>query len=110
MYLEDMRHACHRILSETHGADRNEVFGDPRTRDAVLWNLLTLGEAAKAVPQDMRGAHPEIEWRKIAGLRDILAHAYFGIDEGIVWDVASNKVPALLAALDAIIDGSTAKQ
>ena len=65
----------------------------------MLRNLEILGEAAKRVPDTLRAEYPEIEWKKIAGLRDILAHAYFGIDNLIVWDVVTNKISAVLAAL-----------
>jgi len=53
-------------------------------RDAVLWNLLVLGEAAKQVPAHIRLEHSAIEWRKISGFRDVLAHGYFGLDEDII--------------------------
>jgi len=47
------------------------------------------------IPESIRLAHPNIEWKKIAGLRDIFAHQYFGIDIDIIWDILKNKLPAL---------------
>lgn len=52
----------------------------------------------------MRSAHPDVAWQKIAGLRDILIHAYFGIDIHIIWDVVSNKLPTLEAQIRSILD------
>jgi uncharacterized protein with HEPN domain len=57
---------------------------DDRTFDAVVRNLQIIGEAVKNLPQAVRNLAPEIEWRKIAGLRDILAHAYFQIEDEII--------------------------
>lgn len=99
LYLDDMRAACRRVIEHSAGMTRAAFFGDAKAVDAVLWNLLVLGEAAKNVPDEVRAEHPSLEWRKIAGFRDVLAHGYFGLDEDIVWDVLANKVPALLRAL-----------
>ena len=66
------------------------VLCNELARDAALWNLLLLGEAAKQVPEHIRLEHSVIEWRKIAGFRDMLAHGYFWLDEDIIWDVIEN--------------------
>lgn len=90
-----MHDACVRLRAHTEGLERAALFADSKTRDAALWNLLVLGEAAKRVPDDIRARHPEIEWKKIAGFRDVLAHGYFGLDEDILWDILENKIPVL---------------
>jgi len=66
-------------------------------------NLAVIGEAVKRLPDDLKGRHPEVEWRKIAGLRDIVVHEYFGLDEEILWDVVQHKVPELLQAVERIL-------
>jgi uncharacterized protein with HEPN domain len=62
-----------------------------------------VGEAIKKVPEEVRSRHPDIEWKKIAGLRDILVHEYFGIDVDIVWDVVANKLPDLKLQIEKIL-------
>jgi len=85
VWLADIVDASERILSYVSGMDEGAFRADRRTVDAVVRNLEVIGEAVKQVSVEMRALAPEIEWRRIAGLRDILIHAYFGIDEGIVW-------------------------
>ena len=63
--------------------------------DAVVRNLEVIGEAVKRIPDEMRQKQPAVDWKKIAGLRDILVHEYFGIDVEIIWDIAQNKLPSL---------------
>ena len=61
----------------------------------MVRNLEVIGEAAKMIPEAIRVEYPNIEWKKIAGLRDILAHHYFEVDLDIVWDIVQNKLPEL---------------
>ena len=81
MYLDDMIACCTKILEYTGEKGRAAFFSSGLVYDAVLRNLEILGEAAKNVPEEIRRNYPEIEWRKIAGLRDVLAHFYFGLEE-----------------------------
>ncbi|WP_228275693.1 HepT-like ribonuclease domain-containing protein [Gracilibacillus oryzae] len=63
--------------------------------DAVIKNILVIGEAAKNIPVQTRKENPHIEWRKMAGMRDMMIHGYFSINYRIVWDVVQNKIPLL---------------
>ena len=98
MYLHDIAESCEKILRFTAGFCQSDLIGDVRTYDAVVRNLEIIGEAAKHISEEIKRELPEIEWRKAAGLRDMLAHAYFGIDNDILWDVVQNKVPQLATA------------
>ena len=95
MYLQDIAEGCGRILRYTEGYARSDLIDDQRTYDAVVRNLEIIGEAAKHVSDDLRRQLPDIEWRKIAGMRDMLTHVHFGIDNDILWDVVQNKIPRL---------------
>ena len=63
-----------------------------------------IGEAVKKLPEDFRAQYPSLEWKKMAGLRDILIHEYFGLDSEIVWDIVKNKVPTLNQAVRATVN------
>jgi len=95
MYLQDIAQSCKKILRFTAGLTQSDLMQDEKAYDAVVRNLEIIGEAAKHISEDLRRQLPDIEWRKAAGLRDMLAHAYFGIDDDILWDVVQNKVPQL---------------
>lgn len=77
---------------------------DKKTLHAVPRNLEVIGEAARHVPDEVRRRHAAVPWQRIAGLRDVLIHRYFGIDVGIVWDVVRNKLPELKQQTRAILD------
>lgn len=98
VWVTDIIEGCTRIAEYTAGMDIDAFRADQRTLDATVRNLQIIGEATKALSDDVRALEPSIEWRKIAGLRDILVHAYFGVDDEIIWDVVQTKLPPLEAA------------
>lgn len=103
LYVKDMTEACEAILEFTAPLAEGAGVRDKKTLHAVIRNLEIVGEAAKHVPDTLRAQAPAIPWRLIAGMRDILAHDYFGVDEARVWLVVENDVPSLLAALRALL-------
>ena len=98
-----MLEACEKVM-RSEGLDFHAFVRNELVVDAVLRNLEVLGEAAKKVPDSVRARHPSVEWRAIAGLRDVLAHAYFALDEATLWDIVAQKVPALAEVLRQILE------
>lgn len=66
--------------------------------------LEVIGEAAKSIPDEFRAKYPEVPWKKMAGLRDVLVHHYFGINYNMVWDVIKNQIPDLKPNIQGILE------
>ena len=94
-FLEDIETACNKISRFTQKMSFAEFIKDEKTFDAVIRNLEIVGEAAKHLNEETCRQMPEIEWKKIKGLRDIVAHEYFGIDVEIIWNIVCCKIPEL---------------
>ena len=95
LYLDDILEAIHRIEKYTNGLSLEKLKKDSLVIDGVVRNLEIIGEAAKNIPLHVKEKYPGVEWKKITGLRDILAHEYFGVDIDVLWDIIENKLPIL---------------
>ena len=104
LFLDDIVASCQKVGRYTSGMRQKDLLADEMAYDAVLRNLEIIGEAAKQIPDDIRLKIPQVEWRKISGFRDIVVHVYFGIDDNIIWDVVTNKVPELVGAVTAFLE------
>ena len=103
LYLEDILESCQRIVSYTAGMSYDSFVKNNMVYDAVLRNIEIIGEAVKQVPKNIRDQYSEVDWRRIAGMRDIVAHHYFSINDEIVWDIVENKIPELTEIIESIL-------
>ena len=95
VYIKDILESIEKIEEYVGDVSFDEFMGDELRQDAVLRNLEIIGEGAKKIPEGVRNGNPDIEWKKIAGLRDILIQIYFGVDMEIVWGIIKDKNPVL---------------
>lgn len=95
VFLEDIYMAASKIEKFTKDFTFDDFVDNDLVSDAVIKNILVIGEATKNIPDEIRKANPKVEWRKMAGMRDMMIHGYFSINYRIVWDVVQNKIPTL---------------
>jgi uncharacterized protein with HEPN domain len=80
-----------------------DFLADETLKRSFVRSIEIIGEAAKKVPLDFKDKHRDVDWKRIAGMRDKLIHDYFGVDYHIVWDVATNKLPELRQKIEEIM-------
>lgn len=110
LYLIHLSECIAKIESYVEGLGADEFLRNTLVQDAVLRNLQILSESTQRLSQDFKAHHSEIEWYKIAGLRNILVHDYLGIDLTTVWSVVTDKLPELKKLIEAGFDGTELSQ
>jgi uncharacterized protein with HEPN domain len=102
-WVLDMLNAARRVVEYARDMDEPTFLAISRDQDAILRQLTILGEAAKGVSPEFRGAHPEIPWKRIAGFRDVVVHDYFHVDLREVWRIVQEDVPSLVGLLEPLV-------
>lgn len=95
--------AIDRVERYTKRGRKVRFLANPMVQDAVIRNLEIVGEALGRIPASYRNAHPDIPWRKVTALRNVLVHEYFGVDVKIVWEVVEKRLPGLGRALSGLL-------
>lgn len=103
LYLTDILSSIHKIQKYAENLTYEQLCQDERTLDAITHNLQIIGEATKRIPDSLRIKYPEIDWKKIAGLRDIIAHTYFYVNTKIVWSIIQTKLDPLKNCVELIL-------
>jgi uncharacterized protein with HEPN domain len=101
--VRDILAAVHAIAAYTEGMTYAEFVADARTRDAVVRNLMTLGESVRWIPDVILSAHPAVPWRTMRGVRNVVVHEYFGIDDAILWETVRGDLPPLAPLLEDLL-------
>ena len=103
--LRDIKDAIVAIRDHLSNAgDTSAAKEDPLLHDALLYQFVVIGEAAKNLSQETRESAPEIPWTDVAGLRDLIAHEYFRIDIHRVLEIVDRDLPALEQAINRMLD------
>jgi uncharacterized protein with HEPN domain len=95
LYLNDIVEAADHIAEFILGTDLEAFQESEMLRSAVIQKLAVIGEAAARVSEELKARHPHVPWPQIVAFRNILIHAYFGIDWEVVWRAARNRCPVL---------------
>ncbi|MFA5376231.1 MAG: DUF86 domain-containing protein [Dehalococcoidia bacterium] len=109
-YLDDILEAIDNIEQDITGISYDVFVADRRRKDAVIRNFEVIGEAIKNLPPELKERYAGTDWKKIAGFRDVLTHAYFGIKPTILWDNCTNKIPSLKREIHHILKNEESRK
>lgn len=102
LYLDDIWDCITSVEEYMQAVEKDDFLLDRKLQDAVIRRLEVMGEAVKHIPDDFRSRYADVPWKKLAGLRDILVHEYFGIKMLRVWQMVRTDLPALKQAIKTI--------
>ena len=108
--LRDILEAIERVDAYAKGITFEQFCLDRKTIEAAQFNFIVIGEAARHVPEDIVAQHPEVAWREMRGLRNIVAHAYFNVSLPVLWETMVSDLPPLVAAIRELLEQIEAGQ
>lgn len=103
LFIEDMLEAISKVEQFTQGCHEEGFERNALVSSAVIRQLEVLGEAAANVPETVRADYPDIPWRRIVGLRNMLIHVYFQVDLSIIWQIITVNLPETKEQLEEML-------
>ncbi len=100
LYVDDIRDSGMRILEYTQGLTFEQFSSNRMIIDAVIRNFEIIGEAVMHIPESVQNQYPDVPWRSIKGMRNLLVHEYWGVDLTILWETIRESIPQLIKAID----------
>lgn len=104
LFVQDILEAISQIKSYVGTMTFEEFRNDEKTTSAVVWKIHVIGEATKNIQKTLQQKYPDIPWKDMAGMRDRIAHFYFGIDYEIVWKVINTNLPQIKPHIQKMLD------
>lgn len=101
--VKDILTCIDSIQSFANGMTLDQFADDAKTIKAIAFEFSTMGEAVRAIPLTVREQHPEIPWGQMLGLRNVVVHEYFRIDEEVLWHTIQNDLPPLIPLLETLL-------
>jgi len=102
--LQHVHDAIHEIASMTEGYDEQKFIDDSKTRFACVFQLEVIGEACRHLSGEIKNEYSQISWSQVIGLRNIIAHEYFGIDYSQLWSIINKDLPELNTVITEMIN------
>ncbi len=102
LYIEHILTSINKI-EQYSSSDKNAFMSSPIIQDAVIRNLEIIGEATKKLSSQFRQENPQVPWKQMAAMRDVLIHDYMGVDLKIIWNIIIRELPPVKNALNQII-------
>jgi len=108
LFIEDMLESINKIENYVSEFNFNDFKLDQKTIDAVVRNFEIIGEAARNIPQSVKNQYADVPWRDVIDFRNRIAHEYFNISLGIVWEIIQKELPKLKTQLIQILNENKA--
>lgn len=102
--LRDILEAIERVEGYSKGITFEQFCTDRKTIEAAQFNFIVIGEAARHVPEDIVAQHPEVAWREMRGLRNIVAHGYFNVSLRVLWETIVSDLPPLVGVIRKLLE------